>query len=51
VYAARGSDVRTTIVDGQMLVNDFEPVRVDRAEVAIAGRAAADELAARAGIR
>jgi 5-methylthioadenosine/S-adenosylhomocysteine deaminase len=51
VYAARGSDVRTTIVDGQVLVNDFEPVRVDRAEVAIAGRAAAHELAARARIR
>jgi len=29
VYAARGSDVRTTIVDGELLVNDFEPVRVE----------------------
>ena len=33
VYAARGSDVRTTIVDGEVLVDDFAPVRVDRAEV------------------
>ena len=40
VYAARGSDVRTTIVDGQILVNDFAPVRVDRAEVTIAARSA-----------
>ena len=51
VYAARGSDVRTTIVDGEVLVNDFAPLRVDRAEVAIAARAAASELASRAGIR
>jgi 5-methylthioadenosine/S-adenosylhomocysteine deaminase len=51
VYAARGSDVRTTIVDGQILVNDFAPVRVDRAEVAIAARSAAQDLATRAGIR
>ena len=29
VYAARGSDVRTTIVDGEVLVDDFAPVRVD----------------------
>ena len=51
VYAARGSDVRTTIVDGKVLVNDFEPVRVDRAEVALSARAAANALATRAGIR
>jgi 5-methylthioadenosine/S-adenosylhomocysteine deaminase len=50
VYAARGSDVRTTIVDGEVLVNDFAPVRVDAAEVAVEGRAAARRLAARAGI-
>ena len=29
VYAARGSDVRATIVDGEVLVDDFAPVRVD----------------------
>jgi hypothetical protein len=32
-------------------VDEFAPVRVDRAEVAIAARAAAHELASRAGIR
>src|SRR5438034_993297 len=51
VYAARGSDVRATIVDGEILVNNFEPTRVDRAEVAVASRAAAQDLAARAGVR
>ncbi len=50
VYAARGSDVRATIVDGQLLVDEFIPVRVDRAEVAIAARVAAQQLAGRAGI-
>jgi 5-methylthioadenosine/S-adenosylhomocysteine deaminase len=51
VYAARGSDVRTTIVDGTVLVDDFESVRVDRTEVVATARAAAHELATRAGIR
>jgi 5-methylthioadenosine/S-adenosylhomocysteine deaminase len=51
VYAARGHDVRTTIVDGTVLVDDFEPVRVDRTEVVAEARAAAHELAVRAGIR
>ncbi len=51
VYAARGSDVRSTIVDGEVLVDEFAPVRVDRAEVAIAARAAAHALASRAGVR
>jgi 5-methylthioadenosine/S-adenosylhomocysteine deaminase len=50
VYAARGSDVRVTIVDGHVLVDDFTPIRVDRVEVAISARAAARELAGRAGI-
>ena len=27
VYAARGSDVRATIVDGVILMDDFKPVR------------------------
>jgi 5-methylthioadenosine/S-adenosylhomocysteine deaminase len=48
VYAARGSDVRTTIVDGEVLVDDSVPVRGDRVRVAIAGREAARDLAARA---
>ena len=47
VYAARGSDVRTTIVDGEVLVDDFMPLRVDRAKVAADARAAARKLADR----
>jgi 5-methylthioadenosine/S-adenosylhomocysteine deaminase len=50
VYAARGSDVRTTIVDGEVLVDEFTPVRLDRTDVAIAAREAARALATRAGI-
>jgi 5-methylthioadenosine/S-adenosylhomocysteine deaminase len=50
VYSARGSDVRTTIVGGEVLVDDFAPVRLDRAEVVAAARLAARALAARAGI-
>jgi cytosine/adenosine deaminase-related metal-dependent hydrolase len=45
VYAARGSDVRTTIVDGELLVDEFAPVRVDRAEVVVQSRTASRELA------
>jgi 5-methylthioadenosine/S-adenosylhomocysteine deaminase len=50
VYAARGSDVRTTIVDGEVLVDDFVPIRVDRAEIAVTAREAARDLAERAGV-
>jgi 5-methylthioadenosine/S-adenosylhomocysteine deaminase len=50
VYAARGSDVRTTIVDGEVLVDDFAPQRVDRREIALEARSAARDLANRAGI-
>jgi 5-methylthioadenosine/S-adenosylhomocysteine deaminase len=50
VYSARGSDVRTTIVDGELLVDDFTPLRVDRAEVAATARHEAAALASRAGI-
>ncbi len=50
VYAVRGSDVRTTIVDGELLVDEFMPVRVDRAEVASEARASARRLATRAGL-
>jgi 5-methylthioadenosine/S-adenosylhomocysteine deaminase len=49
-YAARGSDVRTTMVDGEVLVDQFAPVRVDPREVAVEAQAAARALAARAGI-
>jgi 5-methylthioadenosine/S-adenosylhomocysteine deaminase len=48
VYAARGSDVRTTIVDGEVLVDQFAPLRVDRTQVVVEARAAAHELASRA---
>jgi len=50
VYAARGSDVRTTIVDGEVLVDGFAPTRVDPAQVAAEARTAARDLAARAGL-
>jgi cytosine/adenosine deaminase-related metal-dependent hydrolase len=50
VYSARGSDVRTTIVDGEVLVDEFSAVRVDRAEIAAEARRAARELASRAGL-
>jgi 5-methylthioadenosine/S-adenosylhomocysteine deaminase len=50
VYSARGSDVRTTIVDGEAVVEDFLPVRVDRAEIAAEARRTARQLASRAGL-
>src|SRR5471032_2285960 len=50
VYAVRGSDVRTTIVDGELLVDEFAPLRVDRTEIAAEARAEARQLAARAGL-
>ena len=50
VYAARGGDVRTTIVDGEVLVDDFAPCRVDPAEVLAEARVAARDLAGRAGV-
>ncbi len=50
VYAARGSDVRTTVVDGELLVDEFAPVRIDRREIAIEARAAAAQLARRADL-
>jgi 5-methylthioadenosine/S-adenosylhomocysteine deaminase len=50
VYSARGSDVRTTVVDGEVLVDHFKPVLVDPAEVASEARAAASRLAGRAGV-
>jgi len=50
VYAARGSDVRATVVDGHILVDDFKPIRVDREVVAAEARATAKDLASRAGL-
>jgi hypothetical protein len=42
--------VRTTIVDGEVLVDNFAPLRVDPVEVAAAARTAASRLAARAAV-
>src|SRR5262245_57916020 len=50
VYAARGSDVRTTIVDGEVLVDEFAPVRVDRREIAAESRRAVKVRAGRAAV-
>ena len=47
VYAARGSDVRTTIVDGEILVDRFEPVRMDRQEILSTARTAARHVLTR----
>ena len=47
VYAARGTDVRFVLVDGTVLVSDFTLTRLDAAEVAAEGRAAAATLAGR----
>jgi 5-methylthioadenosine/S-adenosylhomocysteine deaminase len=50
VYASRGSDVRTTIVDGDVLVEDFRPVRWDPIELTASARAEARALAGRANL-
>ena len=49
-YAARGSDVRLTMVDGEILMRDFELVRFHAVEDGDAATVAAAELASRAGI-
>ncbi len=49
VYAARPSDVRTTIVDGEVLVDDFRLVREDLEEIVSVARREARALALRAG--
>jgi 5-methylthioadenosine/S-adenosylhomocysteine deaminase len=50
VYASRGTDVRTTIVDGEVLIEDFQPIRWDSAELAAAARTEARALASRANL-
>jgi 5-methylthioadenosine/S-adenosylhomocysteine deaminase len=50
VYAARGSDVRVTMVDGELLVDEGTPVRISRSDVVAEARAAAKRLAERAGV-
>jgi 5-methylthioadenosine/S-adenosylhomocysteine deaminase len=48
VYSARGTDVRTVVVDGEVLVHDFALIRADEREVVAAARVAAAELVRRA---
>jgi 5-methylthioadenosine/S-adenosylhomocysteine deaminase len=50
VYAARGTDVRTTVIDGEILVRDFELTQLDAPEIAAEARDAARRLIERAGI-
>jgi 5-methylthioadenosine/S-adenosylhomocysteine deaminase len=50
VYATRPSDVRTVLVDGEVLVHEGRPTRWDSAELAATASAEARQLAARAGI-
>jgi cytosine/adenosine deaminase-related metal-dependent hydrolase len=50
VYATRGTDVRSTIVDGELLVHDFKHERLDCAQVLANARQEARLLASRAGI-
>ena len=50
VYASRGTSVRTTIVDGEILVDDFRPTRWDFKEIAETARTEAKALASRANL-
>jgi 5-methylthioadenosine/S-adenosylhomocysteine deaminase len=50
VYAARGTDVRVTMVDGEVLVDAFQLVRMDASAVAAEAATAARKVAARAGV-
>jgi 5-methylthioadenosine/S-adenosylhomocysteine deaminase len=50
VYSARGSDVLTTIVDGEVLVRDGVAVRTDPYQVVAEARDAARGLLMRAGL-
>ncbi len=49
-YAARGSDVRLTMVDGEILVENFALTGEDAAEIAAEAKRAAAELVARSGV-
>jgi 5-methylthioadenosine/S-adenosylhomocysteine deaminase len=50
VYAGRGSDVRLTMVDGEILVDQFALTRADRQELVAEASVAAEELSSRAGL-
>jgi 5-methylthioadenosine/S-adenosylhomocysteine deaminase len=50
VYAARGTDVRLTMVGGEVLVRDYSLVHHDVAGIVDEARRAAATVAARAGV-
>jgi 5-methylthioadenosine/S-adenosylhomocysteine deaminase len=50
VYASRGTDVRLTMVDGEVLMKDFLLQAQDVKEISANAREAARSLAARAGV-
>ena len=50
VHASRASDVRLTMVDGEILVRDGAPTRLDPAAITAAARRHARALAARAAL-
>ena len=50
VYASRGTNVRSTIVDGQVLVDEFGPTLWDPLEIAATARVEAAALARRANL-
>ena len=50
VYASRGTDVRMTMVDGQVLVRDYSLANHDVRDITSEARHAAVTLAARAGV-
>jgi 5-methylthioadenosine/S-adenosylhomocysteine deaminase len=49
VYAARGTDVRMTMVDGEILVDGFALSRLDGAAIVSEAKHASREVAQRAG--
>jgi 5-methylthioadenosine/S-adenosylhomocysteine deaminase len=50
VYASRGTDVRMTVVDGQVLIDEFKPTRWDFNEITAVARIEAKALASRANL-
>jgi 5-methylthioadenosine/S-adenosylhomocysteine deaminase len=50
VYSARGTDVRATVVDGEVLVQDARAVRLDPGEIVADARSAARSLVLRAAL-
>lgn len=50
VYASRGTNVRTTIVDGEVLIDEFRPTRWDFKAIAATARTEAKALASRANL-